>query len=252
MLRDNSILDVKELVGRVNHCEAFLDRVLTTYFWWVVVSAPYYVAKFGIASQRAGFPFLDTKGGRVFSYSAAVLALVVLTSWAGGGPQNRAGLFAIMLAPAMLGIYFGFKMDKVLPVVEENYVTAAQRKVNAFGAAIANSPTPTCIPLSQLPYSVPEIKEALQRLYLFAENDGVARISLQMGYLQLADFVPDGQAEIVRLWYQRVADGPVGDGLTLGEEALHILREMQVQHNALGEEWDSWLRLLEPGEATAE
>jgi len=120
------------------HYDAIENRVLTVYFWWLLVSVPYYVAKLGVASQRAECPFLDTKRGKVFGYSVAVLAVLAITFLVGESPQNRAGVFAIILAPAILGVYSGFSTEKILPIAKENYVTAAQRKLNAFGDAIAN------------------------------------------------------------------------------------------------------------------
>ena len=157
-----------------------------------------------------------------------------------------------MLAPTVLGAYCGFRVEKPVLHIKEDYATKAQRKVQDYGTIIANSPFPTCIPLSDLPYPVNEIKEAIQHMYLYSASDEEYRNSLFQGYLQLSDFVPDEQAKIVRTYYQHRTDrlaethnSSEGEA-ALGKEAVRIAKEKQVQHDLLWDEWQRWLQQVGP------
>ncbi len=228
--------------------DAVENRVLEAYFWWAAITVPYYIAKYGIVSQRSEHAFLDTSKGKVVGYLACISAAFIFTLFVGESLQNRIGIFAIMLAPTVFGAYCGFETKKSTHKTKEDYVTEAQRKVKAYGKVIADSSVSICIPISELPHPVNEIKDAIQRMYLCSASDGEYRNSLVTAYLRLSDFVPDEQAKIVQAWHQRNAEDLTGEyelsrmNMSLREEVAHIMKEKHVQYKLLENEWDDWLQ----------
>ncbi|MBI1422616.1 MAG: hypothetical protein GC149_04045 [Gammaproteobacteria bacterium] len=76
---------------------------------------------------------------------------------------------------------------------------SAERIVSAYGVVLARlKHVNTALPMSLLPYSKAEIKQAIQTLlWEFDDIDAAVRNSLIQAYVYLEQFIPESKVEIV-------------------------------------------------------
>ena len=108
-------------------------------------------------------------------------------------------------------------------------LSKANKIVNEYGAILEkfyqkkfSGGLCLAIPISTLPYSKEEIKTAIKMLLLTPTTEHLKNC-LEVGYLSLATFIDDEQAQIMMNYYKWLED--VGRIVDKGEDAARVMKK---------------------------
>ena len=123
-------------------------------------------------------------------------------------------------------------------------IKVAEKIINDYCQVIQLTDTSLYgMPESLLQYSKPQIKQAIFTALATLDVDEVdLRESLIYGYLHLAQFIPDDQADITHRGQEAILSGDINHpGLGVGDQAVKIINHIKAEMEALKSEVNTYI-----------
>jgi hypothetical protein len=131
-------------------------------------------------------------------------------------------------------------------------LASAERIVSAYGVVLAKlKHVNTVLPISLLPYSKSDIKQAIQTLlWEFDDIDPAVRNSLIQGYVYLEQFIPDGKVEIVAHGQAAIQSAdPEHPDWQYADEANRIITQIKMDMEDAMQDMRIYFETTNPGVA---